>query len=553
LLASFAISAQVKIGTNVTNLGASSMLEIESSDKGLLIPRVTSPSVIDNPINGMLIFDTTLQCVRGFANGVWTACGLATATPCSSPALTSITGASTIAPGGSATFTTTGSFYTSVVWSVTNSSNVAIYSGNGLTTGSLSFPSAGSYTISFTATNAPATGCSPTSITVSAVETVVIPSCTAPTLTAVSGTGSITPGSSATFTTTGSNYTSLVWNVTNSSNAVVFSGTGLTTGALNFTTADTYKVTFTATNATAGCTATNVSVIGTEIVSSCTLVAPMSSIVQPTCANGKIGSITITAQTGAQYSINGGSSYQTSNVFSNLAPGNYTLKVRNASNTSCVSTNTTQTLTDPGSCICPAPSIAVSGPASITYNTTGTFSLSGSNYTSVTWEITSGGVVVSSGSGASTGAINVGTVRAYTITFTAINASTGCTVSSSTATMNFNVTSPSGCSGLTSCSSGGVTRNVGITAAQSSTPGYSFVCLSGKGYASVRYTLNNGATWQTVNGLDPNTCYGSISPTIVLQTNQGSSIGQWTMEVLTGCGTTETRSGTYSVTASPNF
>jgi len=84
----------------------------------------------------------------------------------------------------------------------------------------------------------------------------VVANCTTPTLSAISGTTSITAGGNATYTVTGSNYTSIAWTVKNSGGTVVFSGTGLTTNSLTFSTAGTYTVTFTATNATAGCTAT---------------------------------------------------------------------------------------------------------------------------------------------------------------------------------------------------------------------------------------------------------------------------------------------------------
>lgn len=56
------------------------------------------------------------------------------------------------------------------------------------------------------------------------------------------------------------------------------------------------------------------------------------SITQPICGTG--GSITINT-TASQYSINGGSTWQTSPVFSNLTPGSYNIKIKN--NLGCVS------------------------------------------------------------------------------------------------------------------------------------------------------------------------------------------------------------------------
>jgi hypothetical protein len=57
------VSAQVKIGSNPTTVNSSTILEIESTNKGFLMPRITLTSVLDvetiaNPANGLLIFNT---------------------------------------------------------------------------------------------------------------------------------------------------------------------------------------------------------------------------------------------------------------------------------------------------------------------------------------------------------------------------------------------------------------------------------------------------------------------------------------------------------------
>jgi gliding motility-associated-like protein len=62
-----------------------------------------------------------------------------------------------------------------------------------------------------------------------------------------------------------------------------------------------------------------------------------SSVIQPTCERPS-GSIVITAQTGTEYSLNG-TTYQVSNTFSTLAPGNYTMYVRNTADTTCVTSS----------------------------------------------------------------------------------------------------------------------------------------------------------------------------------------------------------------------
>ena len=62
-----------------------------------------------------------------------------------------------------------------------------------------------------------------------------------------------------------------------------------------------------------------------------------SSVVQPTCALPS-GSISISTQSGVEYSLNG-ISYQVSNVFSGLTPNSYTIFVRNIADTGCVTSS----------------------------------------------------------------------------------------------------------------------------------------------------------------------------------------------------------------------
>ncbi len=58
------------------------------------------------------------------------------------------------------------------------------------------------------------------------------------------------------------------------------------------------------------------------------------------------GTITFTATADREYSINGGITYQLSNIFSGLPAGSYSLRVRKISEPGCVSTTSTVTLTD---------------------------------------------------------------------------------------------------------------------------------------------------------------------------------------------------------------
>lgn len=66
--------AQVKIGNNVTTIGASSALELESTNKALVITRVANLSAITTPVNGMLVYDISSNCVKGYQDGAWTLC-----------------------------------------------------------------------------------------------------------------------------------------------------------------------------------------------------------------------------------------------------------------------------------------------------------------------------------------------------------------------------------------------------------------------------------------------------------------------------------------------
>ncbi|MFV5693798.1 hypothetical protein ACM55K_17395, partial [Flavobacterium sp. LT1R49] len=67
-------------------------------------------------------------------------------------------------------------------------------------------------------------------------------------------------------------------------------------------------------------------------------IAPTTaSVTQPMCARPS-GSITITSQTGVEYSLNG-TTYQVSNTFTGLTPNNFTLYVRNVADNSCVTSS----------------------------------------------------------------------------------------------------------------------------------------------------------------------------------------------------------------------
>lgn len=67
-------TAQVKIGDNGATVNTSAMLELESTNKALVIPRLANTSMITTPVNGMLIYDLSSNCVKGYQNNAWSDC-----------------------------------------------------------------------------------------------------------------------------------------------------------------------------------------------------------------------------------------------------------------------------------------------------------------------------------------------------------------------------------------------------------------------------------------------------------------------------------------------
>ncbi len=155
LATSITAKAQVKIGDNPTTIGNSSLLELESTVKALLITRVANTAAITTPVNGMIIFDVSSNCFKGFQNGAWSGCGFTppainsiNCTPAFSPAIAS----SNIAYSGTSTATYTGGnglAYSTATYPSTGVTGLTLT----LTAGTLAN---GSGTLSFTCTGTPA-------------------------------------------------------------------------------------------------------------------------------------------------------------------------------------------------------------------------------------------------------------------------------------------------------------------------------------------------------------------------------------------------------------
>jgi len=106
-----------------------------------------------------------------------------------------------------------------------------------------------------------------------------------------------------------------------------------------------------------------------------------TTVTQPTCTFST-GSITITAPLALEYSINGGTTYQTGTTFSGLAPGTYTITTKNAAGCTSVTANititaapagpavATTTVTQP-TCTLSTGSITITAPLALEYSIDG--------------------------------------------------------------------------------------------------------------------------------------------------------------------------------------
>lgn len=65
-VASLTANAQVKVGNNPTTINASALVEMESTTKGMLPPRMTTTqrSAIASPASGLIVYNTDLKCVE---------------------------------------------------------------------------------------------------------------------------------------------------------------------------------------------------------------------------------------------------------------------------------------------------------------------------------------------------------------------------------------------------------------------------------------------------------------------------------------------------------
>ena len=64
--------SQVGFGTATPHSGA--VLDLTSSNKGLLLPRVANTAAVTSPTDGLMVYDLSNSCVKAYENGAWSSC-----------------------------------------------------------------------------------------------------------------------------------------------------------------------------------------------------------------------------------------------------------------------------------------------------------------------------------------------------------------------------------------------------------------------------------------------------------------------------------------------
>jgi hypothetical protein len=149
----FQVRDDGSIGVNNASPNASAILDIVSTNKGILIPRMTytQQQAISSPANGLLVFNTTSNCLDIYTSGAWQS--IYCSCPILAP-LNAITGATTVCSGTNQTYTVPAIMGASnYTWTVTGvlAGNIT---GNGGSSISFNAPSTNAYTVSVTASNA---------------------------------------------------------------------------------------------------------------------------------------------------------------------------------------------------------------------------------------------------------------------------------------------------------------------------------------------------------------------------------------------------------------
>ena len=70
IAASFTTFAQVGIDTT----DPKGVLDIVSTNSGIILSRVANTSAITSPVNGMLVYDMASKCIKVYQNSAWSDC-----------------------------------------------------------------------------------------------------------------------------------------------------------------------------------------------------------------------------------------------------------------------------------------------------------------------------------------------------------------------------------------------------------------------------------------------------------------------------------------------
>lgn len=81
----FAQQRSQKVGDNPTVINPSAALEVESLNKGVLLPRVANTAAVVAPTNGLIVYDISSNCIKAYENNVWSSCLSASSASGSSP------------------------------------------------------------------------------------------------------------------------------------------------------------------------------------------------------------------------------------------------------------------------------------------------------------------------------------------------------------------------------------------------------------------------------------------------------------------------------------
>ena len=156
-------TAVAQVGINTENPHVNSDLELGSNNKALLLNRVNNVTSIGTAVNGMIVYDLSLQCVRVFQKGAWSNClsdcacpaaddpstngtGVVSAYNCSGPLSGSLTVGTAVT---GVTKTITANVTTPGTYNISTTANGVTFSGTG------TFTSTGNQQIVLTATGTP--------------------------------------------------------------------------------------------------------------------------------------------------------------------------------------------------------------------------------------------------------------------------------------------------------------------------------------------------------------------------------------------------------------